>query len=650
MAVRRIDLMLCTGTGCVAGGAFRIKDTIENEITKYGLQNEVSVVITGCNGSCGQGPLMVVQPDGIFYGWLKPEDIPFLVQEHFLKGRPVKRLMFVPLERKEPVPLMSNIPFFQKQMLIVLRNKGIIDPEKIDEYIARDGYTAIEKVLPLMKPDEVIEEIMRSGLRGRGGAGFPTGRKWKVCSDERKFPKYIIGNCDEGDPGAYMDRSLFESDPHSVIEGMTIAAYAIGASRGYIYVRTEYPLAIRRMQIALSQARDYGLLGKKILGSDFDFDVEIREGSGAFVCGEETSLIHSIEGKSPEPRQRPPFPAQIGIWGCPTVINNVETLATVPVIINRGADWFSKIGTATSKGTKIFSLVGKINNTGLIEVPMGIALREIIYEIGGGIPKNKKFKAVQTGGPSGGCIPNNLIGLPIDYESLTKSGSMMGSGGMIVMDEDTCMVDVAKFFIQFTNDESCGKCTACRDGSEALLEVLTRISEGEGKEGDVEFLEELGLAIKDASMCGLGTTLPNPILSTVRYFKDEYEAHIREKQCPARVCKKLIKYYVDPDRCVGCLLCVKTCPVSAIKGELKYIHIIDQSLCTKCGQCLEICPPRIAAVTKLTGKEARELQSLPGPIPVAEWKKTKSASKGDFRFTPYREETDREHRGDNEVP
>jgi len=602
MAARRIELMLCTGTGCVAGGSFRIKKVLEEEIARHGLQSEISIVPTGCNGFCGQGPLLVVMPEKIFYGWLKTEDIPFLVQEHFLKGRPVKKLMFTPPERKEPIPLLSDIPFFKKQMLIVLRNKGIIDPEKIDDYIARDGYAALEKVLTSMTPEEVIEEIIKSGLRGRGGAGFPTGIKWKVCRNEPKTPKYVICNCDEGDPGAYMDRSVLESDPHSVIEGQTIAAYAIGASHGYIYVRTEYPLAIKRMQKAIEQAREYGLLGENILGTGFSFDLEIREGSGAFVCGEETSLIHSIEGKSPEPRQRPPFPAQVGIWGCPTVINNVETLATVPVIINRGAEWFSKIGTETSKGTKIFSLVGKINNTGLIEVPMGITLREIIYEIGGGIPGNRKFKAVQTGGPSGGCIPASLIDLPIDYESLTQAGSMMGSGGMIVMDEDTCMVDVAKFFIQFTNDESCGKCTTCRDGSAALLEVLTRITDGEGQEGDIEFLEELAWAIKDASMCGLGTTLPNPVLTTIRYFREEYEAHIREKRCPAKVCKNLIAYWIDPQLCQACLICKRECPAEAIYGEKHIVHVIDQSKCTKCGTCLEVCPPRFGAVKKLSGE------------------------------------------------
>ncbi|MDW8168581.1 MAG: NADH-quinone oxidoreductase subunit NuoF [Acidobacteriota bacterium] len=618
MTARRIELMLCTGIGCVAGGSYRIKKALEEEIARQGLQDEVSLVITGCNGFCGQGPLLVVMPEKIFYGWLKTEDIPFLVQEHFLKGRPVKKLMFTPPEEKEPIPLLDDIPFFKKQMLIVLRNKGIIDPENIDDYIARDGYTALEKVLTSMTPEEVIEEVIKSGLRGRGGAGFPTGIKWKVCREQPKTPKYIICNCDEGDPGAYMDRSVFESDPHSVIEGQTIAAYAIGASQGYIYVRTEYPLAIKRMQKAIEQARDYGLLGENILGSGFSFDLEIREGSGAFVCGEETSLIHSIEGKSPEPRQRPPFPAQVGLWGCPTVINNVETLATIPVIINRGADWFSRIGTETSKGTKIFSLVGKVNNTGLIEVPMGITLREIIYEIGGGIPGNRQFKAVQIGGPSGGCIPASLIDLPVDYESLTQAGAMMGSGGMIVMDEDTCMVDVAKFFIQFTNDESCGKCTVCRDGSGAMLEVLTRITEGEGREGDIEFLEELAMAIKDASMCGLGTTLPNPVLTTIRYFRDEYEAHIREKRCPAKVCKNLIAYWIDPELCQACLICKRECPTEAIYGEKHTVHVIDQSRCTKCGTCLDVCPPRFGAVKKLSGEPVPPVEK---GIPVMRRKK-----------------------------
>jgi NADH:ubiquinone oxidoreductase subunit F (NADH-binding)/predicted metal-binding protein len=535
--------------------------------------------------------------------------------------------MFVSPETKQPIPLLSDIPFFHKQMPVVLRNKGLIDPEKIDDYFARDGYQGMGLALTSLTPEQVIDSITRSGLRGRGGAGFPTGIKWKICRAEKKTPKYLIGNCDEGDPGAYMDRSLLESDPHSLVEGMTIAAYAIGATQGYVYVRTEYPLARQRLQKAIDDARACGLLGENILSTGFAFDLEIREGSGAFVCGEETSLIHSIEGASPEPTQRPPFPAQSGLWGCPTIINNVETLANVPQIITQGAEWFAGIGTASSKGTKIFSLVGKINNTGLIEIPMGITLRDVIYEIGGGIPDKKQFKAVQTGGPSGGCIPSKFIDLPIDYESLKEVGSMMGSGGMIVMDEDTCMVDVSKFFIQFTNDESCGKCSACREGSEALLEVLTRISDGEGREGDVEFLEELGEAIKDASMCGLGQTLPNPVLSTIKYFKDEYVAHIADKNCPAKVCKPLIKYYIDPDKCPGCTLCLKACPGGAVKGSNKHVHVIDQDVCTKCGECLEVCPPKVGAIVKLSGKEALYLQSLSAPVPVKEWKARRTEEK-----------------------
>ena len=625
MPARRIELMLCTGTGCVAGGSFRLKAALEGELARQGLQGEVSVVATGCNGFCGQGPLMVVKPDDVFYGFLEAEDIPHLVTEHFLKGRPVEKLMFVPAERKEPIPLLDDIPFFKKQMLVVLRNKGIIDPEKLEDYVARDGYLALETVLSTLSPEDVIERITKSGLRGRGGAGFPTGLKWQACRAEKGTPKFIVGNCDEGDPGAYMDRSLLESDPHSVVEGLAIAAYAIGAAKGYVYMRTEYPLAIQRLRTAIEQATEHGLLGERILESEFSFELSIREGSGAFVCGEETSLLHSIEGAVPEPRQRPPFPVQFGLWGHPTVINNVETLANVPVIIARGVDWYRQIGTETSKGTKIFSLVGKINNTGLIEVPMGITLREIVYEIGGGIPDGKRLKAVQTGGPSGGCIPEPLMDLPIDYETLKGVGSMMGSGGMIVMDEDTCVVDVAKFFLQFTNDESCGKCSACRDGSAALLEVLTRVSDGEGREGDLAFLEELSNGVKDASMCGLGQTLPNPVLSTLHYFREEYEAHLKDRACPALVCKNLIKYTIDPDKCPGCALCLKNCPAEAVRGGTRLVHVIDQDRCTRCGQCLEVCPPKVSAIRKVTGREAEELESLPAPVAVAEWKKQRAA-------------------------
>jgi len=641
-------ILVHMGTCGVAAGAQNVLAAVRDELEKRGITN-IKVVTTGCAGFCSREPMMTVEMRNsapVKYGDLSPEKVRRIVAEQVVTGKVVpeyaigvgsertlggsaaEEMVSSPPETPSQIPLISDLPFFSKQALVVLRNKAIIDPEKIEDYIAREGYAALEKTLTTLTPENVIEVITRSGLRGRGGAGFPTGVKWKVCRGEKKTPKYIIGNCDEGDPGAYMDRSLLESDPHAVIEGMTIAAHAIGASRGYVYVRSEYPLAIQRLQGAIRQAQESGLLGEKILGSVFDFDIEIREGSGAFVCGEETSLIHSIEGESPEPRQRPPFPAQVGLWECPTVINNVETLANVPIVIDRGAEWFSSIGTTASKGTKIFSLVGKINNTGLIEVPMGITLREIIYEIGGGIPGNKQFKAVQTGGPSGGCVPSSLIDLPIDYESLKEAGSMMGSGGMIVMDEDTCVVDVSKFFIQFTNDESCGKCTACRDGSEALLEVLRRISNGEGREGDVEFLEELGWAVKDASMCGLGQTLPNPVLSTLRYFRDEYVAHIVDKKCPAKVCKPLVKYYIDPDKCPGCTLCLKNCPAGAVKGETKHVHVIDQTLCTKCGECLEICPPKISAVVKLSGKEAQELRSLPAPVPVREWRASRAADSG----------------------
>jgi NADP-reducing hydrogenase subunit HndC len=585
----RAHLMVCTGTACVSCGSLEIKRVLEDEIRKQGLEDEILVVATGCNGFCGQGPIMAVQPDGIFYQKLTPKDIPYLVEEHFLKGRLVKKLMYTPSEKEAPIPKLSEIGFFKKQRLIALRNKGLIDPEKIDDYIARDGYKALAKALTSMSLKEIIKEIKDSGLRGRGGAGFPTGLKWEICRNARDNPKYIICNADEGDPGAYMDRSIIESDPHSVIEGMLIGAKAIGSHKGYMYIRSEYPLALKRFEIAIKQAKEYGLLGKNIFDTGFNFEIEIREGSGAFVCGEETSLIHSIEGISPEPRQRPPFPAQSGLWGKPTNINNVETWANVPRIILRGADWFASMGTEKSKGTKVFSLVGKINNTGLVEVPMGITLREVIYDIGGGIPGGKKFKAVQIGGPSGGVVPSSLLDLPIDYERLTEVGSMMGSGGMVVMDENTCMVDIAKYFLTFTNNESCGKCTSCREGSAAMLEVLTRISEGKGEKGDIDFLQELGQAVKDASQCGLGQTLPNPVLSSIKHFREEYEAHIKYKRCPAKVCKALIKYEVNDEKCTGCLLCDKECPTQAIIGEKKKPQTIDQSKCIKCGICYEVC-------------------------------------------------------------
>ncbi len=591
----RLHLMVCAGTACVSNKSFEIKAALEREIQKQGLEDEVLVVTTGCNGFCERGPLLVVQPGNIFYQQLILKDIPHLVEEHFLKGRPVQKLMYTPPEEKIPIPVLSDIDFFKKQVLIALRNRGLIDPEKIEEYIARDGYRAMAKALTEMKPDEIITEIKNSGLRGRGGAGFPTGLKWEFVrhANSNGGPKYLVCNGDEGDPGAFMDRSILEADPHSVIEGMVIGASAIGAAEGFVYVRNEYPLALQRLNKALEQAREFGLLGKDILGTGFDFDIHVHRGAGAFVCGEETALLASIEGKLGEPRPRPPYPAQSGLWGKPTCINNVETWANVPVIISRGSRWYSGIGTKTSKGTKVFSLVGKINNTGLVEVPMGITLKEIIYGIGGGIPEGKEFKAVQTGGPSGGCIPKEKINLPIDYESLTEAGSMMGSGGMVVMDQDTCMVDVARYFLSFTQDESCGKCTPCREGTKAMLDILTRITEGKGTEDDLVLLEDLAHFIKDTALCGLGNTAPNPVLTTLRYFRDEYETHIRDKKCPAHVCRALNTYTIDEKICVdvghGCDLCRRNCASDAIIGEKNKPHRIDQEKCIKCGVCYDVC-------------------------------------------------------------
>lgn len=536
----RSNAMICTCTNCISNGALSIKDALEAEISKQGLENDILIVPTGASGLCVRGPILIVQPDGVFYQYLKEENIPHLVEEHFLKGRPVKSLMYVPPGEELPIPKMRDIPFYMGQRLIALRNRGLIDPDNIEEYIANDGYKALAKVLSSMSSEAVIDEIKKSGLRGRGGAGFPTGLKWELCRKAKGEPKYVICNADEGDPGAFMDRSILEADPHSILEGMAIGAYAIGASHGYIYVRIEYPLAIERLERALKSAREYGLLGESIFGSEFDFDIDIFKGAGAFVCGEETALIASIESKPPEPRQRPPFPAQSGLFEKPTNINNVETWANVPVIINWGAKWFSEIGTETCKGTKVFSLAGNIYNAGLVEVPMGITLREIIYHIGGGIPYGKKLKAVQTGGPSGGFIPASLLDLPVDYERLEEAGAIMGSGGMIVLDEDSCVVDMAKYFLKFTNDESCGKCTSCREGSDALLEIIKRITNGEGEEADIELLSDLCEAIIDASQCGLGQTLPKPVLSTLRNFKEEYIEHIKYKRCSALVCKGII--------------------------------------------------------------------------------------------------------------
>jgi NADH:ubiquinone oxidoreductase subunit F (NADH-binding)/(2Fe-2S) ferredoxin/NAD-dependent dihydropyrimidine dehydrogenase PreA subunit len=585
----RAHLLVCAGTGCVSCGAFKIKEALEQEIRKRKLQDEILVIATGCNGFCERGPILMVHPDGVFYQQLTLEDIPFLVEEHLIKGRPVKKLMYIPPAEKDPIPRMKDIEFFKHQRLVVLRNRGRIDPEKVEEYIAFDGYEALAKALAKMKPEDIVAEITASGLRGRGGAGFPTGKKWAAGRAAKGAPKYIICNGDEGDPGAFMDRSVLEADPHAVLEGMIIGARAIGAEKGFVYIRHEYPLALKRMAIAIDQARDYGLLGEDILGTGFAFDLEIVAGAGAFVSGEETALIASVEGRVAMPRQRPPFPAQKGLWGKPTVINNVETWATVPNIILRGAKWFSGLGTKTSKGTKIFSLVGKINNTGLVEVPMGITLRDIVYGIGGGIPDGREFKAVQIGGPSGGCLPAKLLDLPIDYESLTEVGAMMGSGGMIVMDDKTCMVDIAKYFLNFLRDESCGKCVSCREGTQRMWEIVKKITEGKGAEEDLALLEEIARTCKDASLCGLGQTAANPVLTTLQYFRHEYEAHVLDKRCPAGVCKALIRYVVVAEKCTGCQSCKNACPTQAIKGTLKDVHLIDQTKCIKCGACQEAC-------------------------------------------------------------
>ncbi len=588
----RTHILICAGTGCVSNKSLEVRSALEEKIKDAGLDKEVQVVTTGCQGFCAQGPIAIVQPEGIFYQLLEVKDAEHLVEEHFVKGRPVEKLMYTPPEAEAPVPKLSEIGFFSKQRLIALRNRGLIDPEKIDEYIARDGYRAASKALTSMTPEEIREEIKTSGLRGRGGAGFPTGLKWQFCAAspvEPGEPKYIICNADEGDPGAFMDRSIIESDPHSVLEGMIIGAKAIGSSQGFVYIRDEYPLAVERLYLAIEQAREYGLLGDDILGTGLAFDLDVCRGAGAFVCGEETSLIASIEGRTPEPRVRPPFPAQSGLWGKPTNINNVETWANIPVIIDRGGKWFATIGTEKSKGTKVFSVVGKVNNTGLVEVPMGTSMREIVFDIGGGIPDGKRFKAVQTGGPSGGCIPESLLDLPIDYEGLQEVGSIMGSGGLIVMDEATCMVDVARYFLEFLRGESCGKCTACREGVAAMHDILVDICDGKAKEEDVALLEELAEGVRDASLCALGGTSPNPVLSTIKHFRDEYEAHIRNQKCPACVCKALITFTIDQEKCSGCTLCAKNCPNSTITGEKKQPHSISQDNCIKCGVCLDSC-------------------------------------------------------------
>ncbi len=585
----RANVMLCGGTGCIASGGLKIKDALESELRKRGIAEEIHVIVTGCNGFCAQGPIMTVYPEGIFYQKLTVDDIPHLVEEHFIKGRPVQRLMYHEAGKKDAVPVMNDIPFFNLQVLRALRNKGLIDAEKIEDYIARDGYMAAAKALLEMTPEQIINEVKASGLRGRGGAGFPTGIKWEICSKVQGEQKYILCNGDEGDPGAFMDRSIMEADPHVVLEGMIIAAKAIGANKGYIYVRAEYPLAVRRLQIAIDQAKEYGLLGENILNSGFSLDIEIYQGAGAFVCGEETALMRSIEGKRGMPIPRPPFPAQKGLWKKPSVLNNVETFANVPPIILHGAQWFRSLGTEKSTGTKVFALTGAISNIGLIEVPMGIPLRKIIYDIGGGIRKGRKFKAVQLGGPSGGCIPEHLLDTPVTYEDIVQTGAIVGSGGMVVMDDLNCMVSVAKFFLEFTTDESCGKCPPCRIGTKIMLDKLIDITEGRGKEGDVELLEDLARDIINTSLCGLGQTAPNPVLTTIRYFRDEYDSHIREGWCKAGVCRDLVTFYIDETTCKGCGACARVCPQKTITGEKKKPHYINQELCIKCRSCYEAC-------------------------------------------------------------
>ena len=597
MDLYRAHVLVCGGTGCTSSGSAQLIEEFEQQLKENNLDKEVKVVKTGCFGLCALGPVVVVYPEGAFYSRVQKDDVKEIVSEHLLKGRIVKRLVYSEtIEDDNTIKSLNEVNFYKKQLRVALRNCGVINPENIEEYIAFDGYKALATVLTTMKPEEVIDTIKKSGLRGRGGGGFPTGLKWEFASKSVNEQKYVCCNADEGDPGAFMDRSVLEGDPHSVLEAMAIAGYAIGANQGYIYIRAEYPIAVKRLEIAIKQAKEYGVLGDDIFGTGFSFDIGIRLGAGAFVCGEETALMTSIEGHRGEPRPRPPFPAVKGLWGKPTILNNVETYANIPVIINKGPEWFASIGTEKSKGTKVFALGGKIHNTGLVEIPMGTTLREIVEEIGGGVPGGKKFKAAQTGGPSGGCIPASLIDTPIDYDSLISIGSMMGSGGLIVMDEDNCMVDIAKFFLEFTVDESCGKCTPCRIGTRRLLEILDKITKGKGTLEDLDRLELFCHSIKNASLCGLGQTAPNPVLSTLRYFRDEYVAHVVDKKCPAGVCKALTSYEIEADKCKGCSACSRKCPVGAISGEIKKPFVIDKEKCIKCGVCMETC--KFGAVVK----------------------------------------------------
>jgi len=589
--VHKNYILVCGGTGCTSNHSLDVVKAFETHLKEHGLQDDVKIIQTGCLGLCAKGPVVVVHPGSVYYEEVDPEKVEAIVNEHIVGGVPTDKYMLKEETTDgSPAKTMTESDFYTKQERIALRNCGVIDPENIDEYIATGGYEALGRCLTEMTPDEVIQTVLDSGIRGRGGAGFPTGKKWKFASGNRgKVQKYVCCNADEGDPGAFMDRSILEGDPHSVFEAMAIAGYAIGADQGYIYVRAEYPIAVNRLEIALKQAREYGLIGKDIFGTGFNFDIDLRLGAGAFVCGEETALLTSIEGNRGEPHPRPPFPAVKGLFGCPTILNNVETYANIPVIFNKGPEWFSSLGTELSPGTKVFALGGKINNTGLVEVPMGTTLRDVVENIGGGVPNGKKFKAAQTGGPSGGCIPSTYYDIPIDFENLKSIGCMMGSGGLIVMDEDSCMVDIAKFFLEFTVSESCGKCTPCRVGTKRMLEILTRISEGKGEMEDLEKLEELANFIQTNSLCGLGQTAPNPVLSTMRFFRDEYVAHIKDKTCPAGVCKKLLKYSIIEEKCKGCTLCARNCPVDAISGAVKTPHVIDTAKCIKCGACMDNC-------------------------------------------------------------
>jgi len=603
-------ITLCAGTGCQASGCENVGLAFEEELGKQGLETRIDLKKTGCHGFCEKGPLVVIYPEEICYLQVQPSDVPEIISQTILEDKVIDRLLYVDPMTAERIALESEIPFYWNQTRLILGNNSRIDPTNIEDYIALDGYSALAKVLSEMTPEGVIEEVKTANLRGRGGGGFPAGRKWEECCNAPGDIRYVIVNADEGDPGAYMDRSLLEGNPHSVLEGLIIGAYAIGAQLGYIYVRQEYPLAVENVKIAIKQAEELGLLGPSILGSGFAFGIKIHRGAGAFVSGESSALMTALEGKVGEPRPKHIHTVVKGVWDRPSNLNNVETWANVPMIINKGADWFTSIGTEGSKGTKIFSLVGKVNNTGLVEVPMGITLRDIIYNIGGGIPEGKKFKAVQTGGPSGGCIPEELIDTPVDFDELTKLGSMMGSGGMIVMDEDTCMVDIAKYFTDFLCDESCGKCLPCREGLRRMREILEDITEGWGTEEDIELLEEMAPVIKENALCALGQTAPNPVMTTLRYFRDEYEAHVKEKRCPAYVCAALTSYYIDPEKCKACMICLRNCPVDAISGGKNQIHVIDQDKCTKCGTCFDVCPPKFAAVTRISGE--------PVPAPPAE--------------------------------